>query len=317
MGTNDTTSTRGRKRDRVKVNIRGGWTAIPNKLLKDKRVSRDARLLGCIIFMCAANSGRAFPSQEELAQMMSHQTESDDGTITERTVTVRSIQRWLSELRKSGWVDWRQTLRNNEYNLFDPFERVETAPEETEHNDETDNTDLTGATQESSLEADGSCTNATTGSPRTTEESWSTTTEGSPRATEGSAQVIEESHGATEESRSSSIEDSSLDSKLDSSSSESEPTHHPDDDDDVVRFLESLGVTAAREFSGLDLGAVRERVAQLQRDPNCRPGAIVKSLRQAPPQRAKARGELDVERYVTGYNGLFRRGSDVSTIDKD
>jgi hypothetical protein len=42
--------------------------------------------------------------------------------------------------------------------------------------------------------------------------------------------------------------------------------------------LQELGVTAAEEFHGLDFAAVQERVAMLQRDPNCWPGAIVKRL---------------------------------------
>ena len=57
-------SARRRSRDRssIKVKIAGAWTASPNRLLKDTRLSRDARLLGALMFLHAANRGTAFPS---------------------------------------------------------------------------------------------------------------------------------------------------------------------------------------------------------------------------------------------------------------
>src|SRR5689334_17962032 len=124
MMIHDTTgSARRRKPDSAKIKIKGAWTAIPNKLLKDHRLSRDARLLGCLIFMHAGNSGIAFPSQEELANELSFtakvittdpETKDKHTTYEERQITVRSVQRWLTELREAGWLTWRQTLRNNE-----------------------------------------------------------------------------------------------------------------------------------------------------------------------------------------------------------
>jgi len=74
------------------------------------------------------------------------------------------------------------------------------------------------------------------------------------------------------------------------------PTPHPDDDDDdVVRFLLDQGVTAAREFRGLPLAKVQQRVAAIQRDPNWKPGAITKSLRQSPPRADPAPADEDDE----------------------
>ena len=52
---------RSRDRSSIKIKIAGAWTASPNRLLKDTRLSRDARLLGALMFLHAANSGTAFP----------------------------------------------------------------------------------------------------------------------------------------------------------------------------------------------------------------------------------------------------------------
>ena len=137
---NDTTRSRKREEgaagarnartpDRVKIKITGSWTAIPNRLLADRQLSRDARLLGALIFMHAANGGRAFPSQQLLAEELSAPvtvTETDQQTgekrshEVERPVAIRSVQRWLTELQSAGWLEWRQTMRYNEYTLLDP-----------------------------------------------------------------------------------------------------------------------------------------------------------------------------------------------------
>ena len=122
---------RPRERSNIKVKIAGAWTASPNQLLKDTRLSRDARLLGALMFMHAANTGTAFPSQQELADELSHTAEviERDSTTGAKTiryeyrqVSVRSIQRWLAELKRCGWLEWRQTLKHNAYALLDPNE---------------------------------------------------------------------------------------------------------------------------------------------------------------------------------------------------
>lgn len=314
----DTTgSARKRRGDSAKIRIKGAWTAIPNRLLKDKRLSRDARLLGSLMFLHAGNTDKAFPSQEELADELSHfvavaETDPETGaprTVTvERKITVRSVQRWLTELREAGWLRWRQTLKNNEYTLLDPTESGPESPLQHEGmSDSSLNDALIGATAVSPRATEGSHGEATQGSPRATEVSWS-------GAIEGSAPTTEESSQATEESPPTMLESDSSD--VDSSSSDTAPAHHPDDDDDaVVRYLQALGISAAEEFRGLDFAAVQERVAMLQRDPNCRPGAIVKSLRDCPPRRGTAMGTPE---YLTQlraqYGDLFRLGSDVSDL---
>jgi hypothetical protein len=51
----DDTTASGRMRNRApdsaRINIKGKWTAIPNRMLADQRLSRDARLLGCLLFL--------------------------------------------------------------------------------------------------------------------------------------------------------------------------------------------------------------------------------------------------------------------------
>jgi len=283
---------RTRDRSSIKVKIAGAWTARPNRLLKDTRLSRDARLLGALMFLHAANRGTAFPSQQELAEELSHTAEIVEHDPTTgakatryeyRQVSVRSVQRWLTELKRCGWLEWRQTLKNNAYTLLDPTEPGE-AP------DSSDNEALTGATAVSY--------GATEGSP-------SDATEGSDHTTAVSSQVIPLSSSTF-------MHEDSWD--IDSSSSESPPTR-PGDDDAVVIYLRSLGINAAEEFRHLNLAAVQERVALLQRDPNCRPGGIVKSLRNSPPHPALVYGssaylaQLNAE-----YGDLFRSGSDMSGL---
>src|SRR5690242_12444780 len=161
---------RTRDRSSIKVKIAGAWTASPNRLLKDTRLSRDARLLGALMFLHAANRGTAFPSQQELAEELSHTAEIVEHDPTTgakatryeyRQVSVRSVQRWLTELKRCGWLEWRQTLKNNAYTLLDPTEPGE-AP------DSSDNEALTGATAVSYGATEGSPSNATEGSDHAT-----------------------------------------------------------------------------------------------------------------------------------------------------
>src|SRR5262245_60632713 len=286
---------RSRDRSSIKIKIAGAWTASPNRLLKDTRLSRDARLLGALMFLHAANTGTAFPSQQELADELSHTAEVVDHDVQTgektvryeyRQISIRSVQRWLTELKRGGWLEWRQTLKNNAYALLDPNELQHSH----DAGDSADNDPLTGATPVS---------------PRATEGSPSDATEGSAEATAVSSQVIPRSHSTM-------IHEDSWDE--DSSSSESPPTR-PDDGDDVVAYLRSLGVNAAEEFRYLDFAAVQERVALLQRDPNCWPGAIVRSLRDAPPHQAAPGTSEYLAQLNAKYGDLFRSGGDTSDLD--
>lgn len=318
---NDDQKGKRRPRDQVKVKIIGAWTASPNRLLSDRRLSRDARLLGALMFMHAGNRGLAFPSQETLAEELSHiaevvERDPDGGTRTiqvERLISVRSVQRWLAELRRAGWLRWRQTMRCNEYTLLDPNE-TEACDDDSEDDDDRHDPQPPHCKV---------TTGATAVSPATTEGSRSNATEGScSNATEGSSRATAESPPAIPVSPSTMLESDSL--NLDSSSPDSTPARRPDDDDSTVAYLRSKGVVAAQEFRGLELAAVRERVELLERDPQLLPGGIVASLRSHPPPPVARdrygvplkRGGIDVSRYIGGaYGDLFRLGSDTSGLE--
>lgn len=248
--THDTTgSARKRNADTVKVKIKGAWTAIPNKLLLDQRLSREARLLGCLIFMHAGNSGRAFPSQEKMAEEL--------GCVR------RSIIRWLEELQHAGWVEWRQTMRNNEYTLKDPDE-IDQPEQDSSHKD--------------------ALTSVTPASLHVIPESH-------PSATQRSHPVTQESHSSvtpvsapmTQESHSSLLDSYNRDSyNRDSSSSDTTPTHHPVDGDDVPTptelFLQEENLGVAKELRDMPLELTQRYVADAKQRGASLP-AIAKGLR--------------------------------------
>ena len=97
------------------------WTAVPNRLLKDARLTRGARLLSCMLFMYADRHGQAFPSQRRLARLMGCQAPDDAGDDADaRPTTLRSVQRWLDELRAAGWLTRQCIRRTNLYTLTTP-----------------------------------------------------------------------------------------------------------------------------------------------------------------------------------------------------
>lgn len=333
MSDDTTPSGRMRTRDSAKIKIKGKWTAIPNRLFIDQRLSRDARLLGCLLFMHAGNSGKAFPSQEEIAAELSFTAQvpvtDQDGKpiknaagkpITQdarREITVRSIQRWLSELRAAGWIDWRQTMRNNEYTLLDPSEND--GDSDTESNDSSLNTALKGTTAVSPRATEGSPSNATAGSPRATEVSWWNTTEGSPSNT------TEVSSPTTPLSHSSSYKDSSI---LDSSSLEA----HADDDEhfsrgnrfatpaaplhtETSRYLAEQGISTALEFRDLPLFlAERTWHNVMGRDSNATPGAVVIALRAIAAARAATPPEPDAEALDDDFSAVDAEALDDTAV---
>lgn len=242
-----------RRADQVKVKIAGKWTASPNRMLQDRRLSRDARLLGALLFLHAGNSGVAFPSQEELAEELSHtvevverdETGREQVVTVERQISVRSVQRWLSELRRAGWLCWRQTTKNNEYTLLDPNEPDEEPPGDEDGTPPSGSpppAHENGAAQSEAPPGNGRETRATPVSPsNATQGSYSNTTQGSPTKTPVSCPTL-------------SKEDSLF---LDSSSSEAAPA---DDDDDAVVTL--LGVSVLSHDADVRL-ACRTRGVRL------------------------------------------------------
>ena len=103
-----------------RVNLGEAWTAVPNRLLTDARLTRGARLLACMLFMYADRHGQAFPSQRRLARLMGCQAPDDADDADARPTTLRSVQRWLDELRAAGWLTWQCIRRTNLYTLTTP-----------------------------------------------------------------------------------------------------------------------------------------------------------------------------------------------------
>jgi|GEM_PF-5803539 len=334
-----------RRPDTVKIKIKGRWTAIPNKLLKDRRLSRDARLLGCLIFMHAGNAGRAFPSQEELAEELGQTITQDDGTTQERNVTVRSIQRWLKELKAVGWVEWRKTLLNNEYTLFDPDETpgvsTPTEGDSSLHNGLTDQPEHEfDTTQESCSDTtQGSGSNATERSPRATQGSSEATQESCSNTTHGSPGATQESYGATQESCPTYIVDSLL---IDSSSSESAQRVAADvgvngsqtdsfsdtSNHDISSahtnsslYLAERGINAALEFRDMPLPLIEEVWHRLiGRNPDTDLSVVVRALRavrarQAQEAPAAPHRTPDPATYAERQAAAARRARQIAPSD--
>ena len=112
-----------------RVNLGEAWTAVPNRLLTDARLTRGARLLACMLFMHADKSGQAFPSQRRLARLAGWRRAPDAAEGADaRPTTLRSVQRWLHELRAAGWLTWQRTRRTNLYTMTAPPARDDAVP---------------------------------------------------------------------------------------------------------------------------------------------------------------------------------------------
>jgi hypothetical protein len=73
-----------------------------------------------MLFMYADRHGQAFPSQRRLARLMGCQAPDDADDADARPTTLRSVQRWLDELRAAGWLTWQCIRRTNLYTLTTP-----------------------------------------------------------------------------------------------------------------------------------------------------------------------------------------------------
>jgi hypothetical protein len=264
-------------------------------MLIDQRLSRDARILGCLLFMHAGNSGRTFPSQEELATELSFTaqapvTDANGKTVKDsagkpiteevrRDITIRSVQRWLSELREAGWLDWRQTMRNNEYILLDPDEINESSvPDRSVP--QLKNT-IAKATEQAFATTAVSCSNTTEGSPEqmfaTTAVSCHTTLL-SPSSSYRDSLILD-----------SSSEKRIADDDECSSPAVAAPRIAANISSEASRYLAEKGISAAREFRDLPLHVVERAWHDVMgRDPNATPGAVVLALRAITAARAAA-----------------------------
>ncbi len=87
--------------------MRAGFAAVPYLVLRDLRLSVGARLAYAILLMYAWQEGSCFPGQERMARDMG--------------VSTRHLRRYLSELRRDGYVSWRKSMPGgtNIYTLHD------------------------------------------------------------------------------------------------------------------------------------------------------------------------------------------------------
>lgn len=90
----------------VRVPINGSWTGIPNGLLRDTNLSRDERLLGALLYVYAGNTGHCFPLQQELADLLG--------------VERRTVQTWITRLKKARYIAPQRTVYGNVYSLQEP-----------------------------------------------------------------------------------------------------------------------------------------------------------------------------------------------------
>lgn len=89
----------------VEGELRDGFTAIPNRVLHDQKLSNNAKMLYCTLLSFAWGKDKVWPGQERLAEFM--------------RVTSRSIRNWLTELEAAGMVTITQRGLNktNVYTL--------------------------------------------------------------------------------------------------------------------------------------------------------------------------------------------------------
>ena len=297
---------------RARVRIKQPWSAIPNAIMTDTRLSRDARLLGALLYMHAGNTGRAFPSQELLAEELGVDSGCKQGEPQPKPVSVRSVQRWLRELRHVGWIEWRQTLKHNEYSLLESDETQRVVSALDEPPSQMDTTAVTESISHTPLPTPDhsidtadtpagatalSCHTATPASSRATAVS-------SPNATRLSlSNKTQRSASTTPVSRSSIHVDSLI---LDPSTTEPISTHQTGDDGDYAvsrldqqrptaskqphtvtsAWLGERGVNAAREFRHESLDRVQQIYRETkQRQPDATPGTITNALRASVASR--------------------------------
>jgi hypothetical protein len=74
--------------------LKHGFTQLPRYVLQDKKLSFGARLTYAVLLSYAWQEDSCFPGQERMSK--------DLGT------TDRSVRRFLAELKKTSYIDWKQ-----------------------------------------------------------------------------------------------------------------------------------------------------------------------------------------------------------------
>lgn len=89
------------KQDKIEIldeTLKGGFSATPRLVLRNPNLSRNSKTTYSLLLDYAWQTGSCFPGQQTLA--------NDLG------VSVRTVQRDLEELKKSGLIDWKQRGKN-------------------------------------------------------------------------------------------------------------------------------------------------------------------------------------------------------------
>ena len=91
----------------MKANLKQGFTQLPNRVLKDTRLSFGARLTYAVLLSYAWDKENCFPGQDRMAE--------DLGT------SARSVRTFLRQLKKYGYISWKQQGLNkpNLYSILD------------------------------------------------------------------------------------------------------------------------------------------------------------------------------------------------------
>ena len=81
--------------------LRGGFSQIPNVVLRNPKVSVSAKLLYCLLLSHAWSHNECFPGQELLAEYMGCKS--------------RQVRNILQELKRNRLIDWKRTGRSSLY----------------------------------------------------------------------------------------------------------------------------------------------------------------------------------------------------------
>ena len=82
--------------------LKSGFFCSPNFIFYDSRLSREEKLLYCVLRMHSFKERKVFLSEKSLADWLD--------------CSVRSIKRWKKNLKKTGWINWE---RKKKYCIFE------------------------------------------------------------------------------------------------------------------------------------------------------------------------------------------------------
>ncbi len=77
----------------MKANFKQGFTQLPNRVLKDTRLSFGARLTYAMLLSYAWDKESCFPGQNTIAEDLG--------------VSARSVRTFLHQLKEHGYISWK------------------------------------------------------------------------------------------------------------------------------------------------------------------------------------------------------------------